>query len=364
MSLITQKQAARTNKKGQSPEQALHREWERIVKLKAGNERLEDDLKTFEKECLEVIGPAEEQAAEAILDQTRHLGTFLSRKSLAQWQRAELMGWIEENLNDLLANPFCDRQVLEEVLQHIVDMDNSRLSPEQRHAYQNNNEDGMNDGAQYAQEDSEDIDSESFEALEEELFEEFFHQQQEQQQEREQEQEGQQSLQAMLGKSSVNMIFRRLARLLHPDRELDADLKQLRGEQMGRATHARDSNDLFTLFSMYEEHVGESPLADLGDDKKVLKLLKSYSRTLREQRDDIINVTPIRAGFYQHFYDAKPEIRKRKLQEYCKKARDQAKREKEITHSIRSIATLKPHLEERYDMGMSQFAVESLLASY
>ena len=42
-----------------------------------------------------------------IAQETRHLMTFISRKSFTQWQREELHTWINANLDFLTDHPFC-----------------------------------------------------------------------------------------------------------------------------------------------------------------------------------------------------------------------------------------------------------------
>ena len=42
-------------------------------------------------------------------------------------------------------------------------------------------------------------------------------------------------------------------------------------------------------------------------------------------------------------------MRERKLREHCEQARAAAADQAEVTRSIRSIPTLRPYLEQRYD---------------
>lgn len=63
-------------------------------------------MRAFEQECMAAIRPAEVELVEAQIARTRHLAGFLTRKTLAQWQRIELIEWIEDNLRSILANRF------------------------------------------------------------------------------------------------------------------------------------------------------------------------------------------------------------------------------------------------------------------
>ena len=50
--------------------------------------------------------PAEQKLAEAITAQAEHLIHFLSKKSLTDKQRNELLGWISDEIDYLATHPF------------------------------------------------------------------------------------------------------------------------------------------------------------------------------------------------------------------------------------------------------------------
>lgn len=77
-------------------------------------------MQVFEQECLEALRPAEERMNSALLEQTRHLSGFALRKTLAQWQRFELIDWIQENVELLSASPCIDPLALETLVQEIT----------------------------------------------------------------------------------------------------------------------------------------------------------------------------------------------------------------------------------------------------
>jgi len=377
---MTKMKPSKAGKKGKTAKtsgQPLEREWQRIVNLKKKNERLEQELAAFKQECINALREDEQQMAAAILQQSRHLGQFLSRKSLAQWAKIELFEWIHENLTQVASSPFCNRDQLAEInhslqdLQHSLGLIVPELGPgrgpgsrstepkkEQKQQQKNQRADSATADmfedlfADFEQETEEQNEGdEPFEDSEDpdfwdHIFEEFRHAEEEADQES---RDQTRSLQQLLKKSSINTLFRRLARLLHPDREQDESLKAQRHEQMSKLIHAREHNDLFTLFNLYHEHTGELPLESLsGDNDQVLNLLKAHTQELREQQETIIYDVPLCGQFYDRFYDKNPKMRERKLRQYCKELREMIASERQLTRSIHSIATLKPYLEERF----------------
>ncbi|QDD89595.1 hypothetical protein CCZ28_11415 [Pseudomonas oryzihabitans] len=300
-------------------------------------------MQAFEQECLEALRPAEERMNNALLEQTRHLSGFALRKTLAQWQRFELIDWIQENVELLSASPCIDPLALETLVQEITATLESALA-------------GLDPAAPMTDEDIEAFDRELMgeafdsdlddEELDEFAFDDDFHQDDATAQAQ---RERQSALDKVLRGSSVNDLFRQLARRLHPDRELDPELKQQRGQQMQELTEARDQQDVFTLLELYERHIGESPLSALGDKEAVLELLKAQTARLRDEQQEILHRTPLRSHFYQHYYGSNPKLRQQKLKHSRDELQRDASKEEQITRSITSIATLRPYLEARYD---------------
>lgn len=380
---MPQMKPSKAGKKGKASkkhEQPLQREWQRIVNLKKKNERLEQELTAFEQDCMDTLREDEQQMVDAILQQSRHLSQFLSRKSLAQWQKIELFEWINENLIQAAGSPFCNHSQLEEVsrfLQHLQEslgldapepepetgQGKRRKGPDPRQKQEKKNQREDTATVDMFEDLFADFESDTGEQSEEQpggkafeddedpnywehLFDEFIREEEAEADQARRDQT--QSLQQLLKKSSINTLFRRLARLLHPDREQDESLKAQRHDQMSQLIQAREHNDLFTLFNLYQEHTGEFPLESLsGDSDQVLELLKAHTQELREQQETVIYADPVRGRLYDLFYDNKPNMRKRKLQRYLVELRELIANERGITRSIRSIATLKPYLEER-----------------
>jgi hypothetical protein len=375
MSRIQRRKSRKNAKAVNTAAQPLEREWQRIVNLKRKNERLEQELETFMQQCMDALRHAETEMADALIQQSKHLAGFLSRKSLANWQKFELLEWIQQNILQVTNSPFCDQDQLIDLGRFIEDLQESLgfeappPIPEQPESKpksgQGHHEQGRRDTAtedmfedlfaDFEQESQAEPNTGAGQSTEtddpgywEQLFEEFIREEEEAEQARE---SNTKDLRQLLKKSSINKLFRQLARVLHPDREQDESRKAHRHEQMSQLLKAREQNDLYTLFSLYEEHLGQSPLESLSEDtdEDLLALLKAHTRELREQQETLIYADPLQGLLYDQFYDKKPKTRARKLQEYCQNLRKIIDNEREITRSITSIAKLKPYLEARND---------------
>ena len=87
-----------------------------------------------------------------------------------------------------------------------------------------------------------------------------------------------------LRKKTVANLYKQLARVLHPDLELDPALKEQKQALMQELTVAYRNNDMHTLLRLELEWIAreEGNLERLTDDK-----LAIYNQTLKEQVADL-----------------------------------------------------------------------------
>ncbi len=109
MSRLTPTQKKR---KKQSQFQKL---WSKAERLQQDNERFEQQLEKIIKRIREEIMPAEIQAMRSNTLLLKRLLTLGQRKSLAQWQRAELHLWINELIEPLGETNQLDAELMDEI---------------------------------------------------------------------------------------------------------------------------------------------------------------------------------------------------------------------------------------------------------
>jgi hypothetical protein len=98
------------------------------------------------------------------------------------------------------------------------------------------------------------------------------------------EEEQKQKLEDELSKKSLRSIYISLAKMLHPDTEINEDQKAEKTELMKKVTVAYDQKDLATLLKLEMEWVNRTAddLQKLTDGK-----LKLYNKVLSEQVDEL-----------------------------------------------------------------------------
>lgn len=252
MDLSVQKSKKRKEKKrSQSLEQRFNAAWRRLVKQQQKNEQLQTDIRAFAADIRHRIGAEEQSCNTARYHLIEHLLGFYSRKSLAQWHREILLEWINDHFLELTCNPFShdlDLASLQKNIGEVVQKIHPDFFAEANHKPNNKSqvdaeESGTEDMfadlfAEFEQDDDED-EPDNFD--QDSVFEEFFR---EQQQQEEQEEQERKDINQFLKSSSINKMFRKIAGVLHPDREQDPTQREQKNQLMAELVAAREDNDI------------------------------------------------------------------------------------------------------------------------
>ncbi|MFT5717953.1 MAG: hypothetical protein ACJAWS_002268 [Oleiphilaceae bacterium] len=368
MTLATIAQKQRKQKNKPTKEDKFQTLWRRIEKQKKLNENRQDELKLFTQRIELDIGESERKLVSIELVKLQKLIEFFSRKSLSQWQREELLHLIQTNFSLIEANPFSDTTVTDllkgefyRLFEHWypeeedddyhdsllkTPKDENAASEEDLFGNIGEQSAGIDDDPINANKSSENdkIDNDEFERL----FNDFTDDDEFDDQDRAEE-EKIKKINKLLKRSSINNMFRRIAKVLHPDKEQDEQKKEEKHQLMTSLIGARDKNDIPTIFAMYAEYVGEIPEDLAKEDLENINILLNYQlKQLKKDYESAPYQDPKTAMFFDIF-QAKTEkgilknIRARK-----KDINGSIQASKRFLSRITSLTKLKPVLEEVY----------------
>lgn len=362
MQIATTKARPQFNETARSPkEQRFDEAWQQVVKQQKENDCFREDVQTFARKTLDRIQDKEKACMEAMHGTCLHLLEFFSRKSMTLWQRETLMAWMSQFLRTMQNNPFSSHLDMEPITQRLNEALETiypglSLRPEfpandpEFHggdtagsAHENFFAEFEQTGAaSYPGQKQDDADaSESF-------FQRFFEQQQAFEQQRLEES---QALKRLMKSSSVNRLFRKVAGILHPDKESDEAARQEKNRLMGELIEARNRNDIPRIFAFYAEYVGLSPLQELGEDlDSATRLLERQYLDLRDVKENILNEEPLTAGLYRQFHRKSPAATQRAINKYLKETEARTQTLQSLRQNITSLNKLKPYLEFQYEM--------------
>lgn len=347
MKLTTGKKPTKTTHHSNSSSAELfNKAWERVANQQKKNDRLREQIKTFAEQVTDAIEQQEKAHVTTLYQSCEHLLVFYGRKSLAAWQREVLMEWILDYIDTITSNPFAGGIDLAALYQ-VMDATIEKIHSEAFDPFQ---DDELHSEHDFFDEMADEDDASIFEKLfsdfqDDPRFDEFFREQESREQ---QLKDDQQSLNKLMKGGSINKLFRRVARVLHPDREQDEKARQEKNRLMSELIEARENNDITTLFSFYTKYVGQSPLEELGGDlTDATELLNRQYAQLRSQHADILHEDPKTAALYQRFHKKTMKASQREINTHLEKLQQDINNLTLFCKEVTSLSKLKPYLQMR-----------------
>ena len=295
--------------------------WSKIEKKQKRNQKFLDDKENLFVEFQAKVLPFEQQQGMEMVNLVEFLIPFFGRKSLSEYQREELISWIESTLEYLRSHPFL-ADVDHDALQNkftaaftaFIQVQNVEIDIHQiekvrmdiEHMFEGNmqlTEDEIinliKDPSllnQYIQrmdkeisEDEEDYDNEENNGEHGDPFERFFDDnfgeddlQQDAAKEASKDAK-QKNLDKLFKAGQLNKIYKRLASLLHPDKEQDPAKKEQKHVLMQTLSDARKNKDAFTLLQLYQIHINDG---EFSFDPDTLGSMQALLRAKLHRLDD------------------------------------------------------------------------------
>ncbi|GLR63864.1 hypothetical protein [Marinospirillum insulare] len=349
MKLTTSKKKTKATRSADSSStERFNKAWERVTNQQKKNDRLRDQIKAFAEQVTNAIEEQEKAHVTTLYKSCEHLLVFYSRKSLALWHREVLIEWIVDYIDTIANNPFAtdvNLDALSQKMQAIME----KIHPELFETFQ---DEAMHEEEHFFDEMADEDDESIFEKLfsdfqDEPGFDDFFRQQEAFEQ---QVKDDEKALNKLMKGKSINKLFRRIARMLHPDFEQNEEARLEKNRLMSELIEARDNNDITTLFAFYAEYIGKSPLEELGGDlTDATELLNRKYAQLRSQQADILHEDPKAGILYQRFHRKTNKASQREINAHLKKMQQDIDNLTLFRKEVTSLNKLKPYLQMRWE---------------
>ncbi|MFT5084151.1 MAG: hypothetical protein ACI9Y1_002203 [Lentisphaeria bacterium] len=358
MNLISIKSAPlKKRKKGKNADPLAHFEkyWHLVQSKIQANESFQEQIDVLKERYKREVLPAENSFNDQTLAESYRLMDFFTRKSLSRWDRCVLVDWISENVDILLRHPYYDPTKKIEIsaeFTKLLQLDEDE-EPEEFFQKQHQDHSGQEDlfsefeTNEHQEEDGNTNDDESdFE----DLFKPFYSNQEWEDFQHEEEgfQKHNNETDRLLKSSSINTMFRRIAKKLHPDLETDDVKKEEKHHLMSKLLSARKNQDIATIFLMHREFISEAPLEIEGTEMdNIVELLKRQISKLDAEREKILCQSHETAAIVD-FFEGKTEKQiAAKIKKHIKGLKEGMTESQEFLNHATSVKKLKLYLEQR-----------------
>ncbi|BCE02367.1 hypothetical protein [Marinicellulosiphila megalodicopiae] len=346
-------------KKLSKQEEQFNKNWKKVQSLEKRNQKLKIEVVTFSKTVMSDLAQTERESQAAIISLITQLLTFAGRKSLSKWEKETLFLWIKENIEMLYANPMTDHKVMQNIQKQYMDTVKNYYDPEGLSDLQDqqsdeeslfddvegkdsfeNNFDEM--AKRMAEEMGVDVDAIK-EEFSKQFGDDFFDKDSEINSNKDVDTD------KIFKKSSINKMFKKIASVIHPDKATTAEDREKFHDVMSVLSTARDNNDVLTIFSLFDEYVGQSAFDIIdGDISQINELLKKRIDTLNDEKQQIIYENPIHGAVYSKFKKATKAKTQKEIDEYKIEITNDIEMYEMFLNQVTSLKKLKPILEEKY----------------
>lgn len=378
-------QVKNTQKSNITPDSPFTKKWQEIAKKQKRNANVQKKIdtlyQTFQDDIL-----AEEQEVVALLAQkTRHLISFLPKKSFSQWQREELQAWIESNLTTLSQHPFGNRALFEAVSKEYSDFlvehakkvnENHDFDPEEIEYMRTMADEMFNGEKEFTNDDligfmrdpslfqqtlreylaeksqeEEDIDFDDNEFFQEE---DHYHSHEGQHYQDQQRAKKQEKLKSLFNSSKLNKLYKILANRLHPDKETNEHLKAEKSELMAKLVTAKKNKDAFTIITMFHQFIPESEhILFEGNDNDLTQALigllneKLYQLDQENQKNKY--ESGIKSMIWQKLNGRSKKATQENIAAHMADLEDDRTRLNYYIYEVKTVKLFKEILSERYN---------------
>ena len=322
--------------------------WEEVKKKQRQNDKLKLEMEALLATYTQKVMPIELGLEEPLVLLAYRLIDFAGRKSLAKWQRAELQDWIAETLHEISQyNAEKAEEISQDYNQVLAEYYNIPVEeftePEQ--SKEDDIDSVLNDVFESMAHDSDQFDGIDQEDLfgfddEDDLF---------------TRDNADPSLSPEPKEQPINdkwirNLFRRTARVLHPDKEQDPEQRQQKQQLMTQLLDAREQQDIMTMMQLYSEHVDDGELLmEQADINTLCCLLENQKAELDMTREALIDESPMHYAVHGKFYAVTKKIRDKKLQAHLEGVKKGIKQKHQLVEYLCNLTNLKTVLEARYD---------------
>lgn len=360
------------------PSNKLSSLWLKIEKHQKRNENFsKKTAQLFDKFTQDAL-PYEQKQAEIIATQVEHLTGFISKKSLSETQREELLNWIESDIEYLDSHPFAknintsnlrekvnieltllakilDQKVDDESIAQLQDMLDDMFNGEMQldrdeliNIIKNPDqlEKHLKDFCENIQEpythsdDNIDQSNESFEN--DDYYQDY-------------EDFGKHigpknsdTLEKLFKGSQLNKMYKRLASKLHPDKENDPAKKLIKHDLMQQLATARNNKDVFTLLTLYHEHIKDDSFNfDIDTISAIESLLtQKVSELNYELRELKSSCTPENI-VWKNFNGRSNKITSQNINNHINQLKDEYALMNQFITNTKTVKALKTELSAR-----------------
>ncbi|MEP7705390.1 hypothetical protein [Paraglaciecola sp. 25GB23A] len=361
-------------------QQSLINIWSKIEKQQKRNQTFLDKKEKIFAEFKTKVLPLEHQNTRQAYEFIEFLISFVGRKSFSDYQHEELLEWIANDLEYLRTHPFVGEVNLDalqnkfnEALSEFSQSESADIDPDEIERVRYSLETIFCGKMQltddeivalikdpslidiYIEQMQQNVDEEQQsedKTDQHKPFEDLFGQQTENEDDQYHapQDERQRDLDKLFKGGQLNKIYKRLASLLHPDKEQDPVKKAQKHVIMQTLSAARKNKDAFTLIQLYQTHINDGAfLFDTDTLTPMLTLLRAKSHRLDDELHAEKSNSDVSTLVWRKFFERSNKQTEQNFNAHISALKREYREQKSIMQQNQTVAKMKKLLQERVD---------------
>jgi len=338
--------------------------WNKIEKAEIRNKKAEDKVNALYEQYESILLPHDKELANTHCNLIEQLISFVPSEKLSKNQRDLLCAEIEDNFEEVHQKPsIYDSERISKLLE-TFDKLNIKFFPEERKEFvEDEYEKMMSYFRIFAGNNLELPDDEikeaivsgdmsKLESLLKKVQDDLLKKRHEEKEDwddhefnyYEREEDETSKVKEVFKASQLNKMYKKIANVIHPDKELDLSKIEEKKVLMQQLTEAKNNSDVFTLIKMYQTHVPDGEYF-LDDDalKHIEHLFQMNIYKLNQEHRDIFNSQGMKSNVWKVFSTTS----KKKTLDKLNSASEMVKKEtRALEQQISNVDTL-PKIKKR-----------------
>ena len=370
-----------------NPEQKLLIDlWAKIEKKQKRNQSFSVKKEMLFNQFKTTVLPIEQQHGQQVFELVEFLVPFVARKSLSHVQREELIEWIEGELCYLRTHPFLgdiDHEALQKKLNDTVTtfMQSQNLEIDKQQIEQVRMDiERMFDGNmhltdkeiialirdhsllnEYTQHMHEQLDEQDTTA-DNDFTQTFGHQTENDDFQQHISQDvRQKDLNKLFKGGQLNKIYKRLASVLHPDKEQDPTKKEQKNIIMQQLSEARKNKDAYTLLQLYQVHINDG---EFSFDTDTLKLIQTLLREKLHRLDEELHTeksnNDMSTLVWHKFSQRSKKLTEQNFKQHIAELKEEYQQQNVLIQDNHTVAKMKKILQQRIESSRAWVDTEQM----
>lgn len=367
-------------------QQSLIDLWKKVEKKQQRNHNFVVKKEALFTQFQQKVLPLEQRQGQQLAQLITFLTPFLKRKSLSHNQREELLDWIQQELEFIRTHPFLDGVDYDALQQRVndaysdfmqsqtVDLEQFQID-EMRVTIEHIFDEDMQltdeeiialirdpqlietyKSRMYEKLEAErGADSDNTDEAEADPFENFFGQDDffgdfRQHKSQEKAEQKQKDLDKLFKASQLNKMYKKLASLLHPDKEQNPEKKEQKHTIMQQLSEARKNKDAFTLLQLYQQYIGDGEFSfDADTLASLLPLLRTKLHELDNELHTEKSNNNMSTLVWRKFSASSKQKTEQQISQHIAELEDDHLQQNMVLEQHQTVANMKKLLQQRIE---------------